>query len=64
MVAQVSPLHLADDLDAVRGEVVEKAEDLQGGAVDVVGADETPIVVFPLVEHFQLKAFDQLGQFD
>ena len=53
-----------DDLDAVRGEVVEKAEDLQGGAVDVVGADETPIVVFPLVEHFQLKAFDQLGQFD
>lgn len=48
LVAQVGPLHLADDLDAVRGEVVEKAEDLQGGAVDVVGADETPIVVFPL----------------
>ena len=64
LVVQIRPLHLADDLDAVGGKVVKKAQDLQGGAVDVVGADEAPVVIFALVEHFQLEPLHQLGQFD
>src|SRR5699024_9968162 len=64
LVVQIGPLHLADDLDAAGGEVAEKAQNLQGGAVDIVGAHEAPIVVLSGVEHFQLKPLDHFGQFD
>ena len=64
LVVQVGPLHLADDLDPVGGKVVEKAENLQGRAVDVIGAHKAVVIILAGIEHFQLKPLDHFGQFD
>ena len=60
--AQVGPLHLTQDLDAVGVEIVKKTQDLQGGTVDVILPDEAPLVVLAGIENFQFKTLNDLNE--